>query len=243
MALERALAKAKLAVMKPRTPDRLPGIVAQRWLDAVVLGPRVIQKIELDNFRSLYPRLPLLVFGNLRADDAGLMVSWYRRGVEGLLVEGVDDSIAGEAISRQTSSFRRQEAIRPLAEVFRLRSDWQLKAWGELLRHGFLPLSSDLLAHKLRVSREYLSRQFGAGGAPNLKRVIDFLRVTAAADLSGNPGYPPATVARLLRFVSVRQLRVTVTRTVGLGLDELPGADLDSLVRGFLALGMRSRAD
>mgnify|MGYP003343587304 CR=1 FL=1 len=37
------------------------------------------------------------------------------------------------------------------------------------------------VARTLKVSREHLSRQFGAGGAPNIKRVSDLARAATAA--------------------------------------------------------------
>ena len=62
------------------------------------------------------------------------------------------------------------------------------------------------LAERLEVSREHLSRQFGAGGAPNLKRVIDLTRIACAAQLLENPGYSVPTVVRLLHFASSSHL-------------------------------------
>ena len=39
------------------------------------------------------------------------------------------------------------------------------------------------IAQSLDVTREHLSRSFAASGAPNLKRVIDLVRLIAAAEL------------------------------------------------------------
>ena len=58
-------------------------------------------------------------------------------------------------------------------------------------------------------SREHLSRQFAAGGAPNLKRVIDLTRVACAAQLLANPGYTIPIVVRLLHFASSSHLSGT----------------------------------
>ena len=73
------------------------------------------------------------------------------------------------------------------------------------------------------MSREHLSRQFGAGGATNLKRVIDLTRIACAAQLLANPGYPIPTVVRLLHFASSSHLSGTARRianvsTGGLGM-------------------------
>src|SRR2546430_10498391 len=61
------------------------------------------------------------------------------------------------------------------------------------------PIKTAQLAAALRVTREHLSRQFAAGGAPNLKRVIDLARAACAADLLGNPGYTVRAVVRIDR--------------------------------------------
>ena len=54
---------------------------------------------------------------------------------------------------------------------------------------------TDLLGAALGVTREHLSRSVRAAGAPNLKRVIDLVRLIAAAELSKNPGYDVGDVA------------------------------------------------
>ena len=72
------------------------------------------------------------------------------------------------------------------------------------------PIRTTTLAKHLEVSREHLSRQFGAGGAPNLKRVIDLTRIACAAQLLANPGYSIPTVVRVLHFASSSHLSSTV---------------------------------
>jgi AraC-like DNA-binding protein len=65
------------------------------------------------------------------------------------------------------------------------------------------------------VTREHLSRSFASAGAPNLKRVIDLVRLLAAAELSKNPGYDVRDVARVLGFASASHLSSTAQRIVG----------------------------
>jgi AraC-like DNA-binding protein len=86
------------------------------------------------------------------------------------------------------------------------------------------------------VSREHLSRQFGAGGAPNLKRVIDLTRVACAAQLLANPGYSVPIVVRVLHFASSSHLSSTSRRIANVptrGLGELgPAGVLQAFVKG-----------
>jgi AraC-like DNA-binding protein len=57
----------------------------------------------------------------------------------------------------------------------------------------------------------------GATGqeAPTLKRVIDLVRVIAAAELAKNPGHDLKDVAAVLAFASTSHLSVTAQRLVG----------------------------
>ena len=72
------------------------------------------------------------------------------------------------------------------------------------------------LAKHLGVTREHLSRTFAAEGAPNLKRVIDLVRLLAAAELAKNPGYDIRDVASVLDFASSSHLSSTAQRVVGM---------------------------
>ena len=62
---------------------------------------------------------------------------------------------------------------------------------------------------------EHLSRSFAVGQAPTLKRVIDLVRVLAAAELSKNTGYDVRDVAQVLGFASSSHLSSTTQRLVG----------------------------
>jgi AraC-like DNA-binding protein len=91
------------------------------------------------------------------------------------------------------------------------------------------------------VSREHLSRQFGAGGAPNLKRVIDLTRVACAAQLLGSPGYRIAAVVRVLHFTSPSHLAGTVRRIAGVAPSALGGLGPRGVLQAFARGNTRSR--
>jgi transcriptional regulator GlxA family with amidase domain len=84
-----------------------------------------------------------------------------------------------------------------------------------VIARGGRPIRTSELAATLGVTREHLSRSFAAAGAPNLKRVIDLVRLLAAAELSKNPGYDVRDVARVLGFASASHLSSTAQRIVG----------------------------
>ena len=107
-------------------------------------------------------------------------------------------------------------------------------------RFGNLDYWTDL-ARALGVSREHIARQFGAGGAPNLKRVVELCRVAAAAQLLANPGCTPADAARLLHFASAAHLATTARRIAGVGTSDLAGLGPGDVLRRFVR-GRRGRS-
>jgi transcriptional regulator GlxA family with amidase domain len=91
----------------------------------------------------------------------------------------------------------------------------QIAVWQSVVRRAGRPVRTDQLAKELGVSREHLSRSFAVGQAPTLKRVIDLVRVLAAAELSKNAGYDVRDVAQVLGFASSSHLSSTTQRLVG----------------------------
>ncbi|HJX88092.1 MAG TPA: helix-turn-helix domain-containing protein, partial [Gemmatimonadales bacterium] len=117
----------------------------------------------------------------------------------------------------------------------------QRAAWELLLQEVERPVRTTDLARRLRVSREHLSRQFGAGGAPNLKRVIDLTRVACAAQLLANPGYSIPTVVRILHFASASHLSGTARRIANVPTSGLGGLGPRGVLAAFVRGNTRSR--
>ena len=103
------------------------------------------------------------------------------------------------------------------------------------------PVRTTTLAKRLQVSREHLSRQFGAGGAPNLKRVIDLTRVACAAQLLANPGYSIPTVVRVLHFASSSHLSSTSRRIADVSTRGLGALGPRGVLQAFVRGNTRSR--
>ena len=106
---------------------------------------------------------------------------------------------------------------------------------------GELVLRSSITAERLQISREHLSRQFGAGGAPNLKRVIDLTRIACAAQLLGNPGYSVPTVVRVLNFASPSHLTNTARRIANVSTGGLGELGARGVLAAFVRGNTRSR--
>lgn len=239
--LRRGLARGPVSLVTVRSAAGLLATVRQRWTDAVVLGTQQAVKFPLAEFREAFPAIPLLAYGTLRADDGAALTAWHRLGLAGVVVSGVDDAAAGDLVARRTGSAERQRALADAAGALRLTEPIQLAAWRVLLERPGVPMSTAVLASRLGCSREHLSRQFGAGGAPNLKRVIDFLRVVVAAALAANPGYDRRAVASLAGFASPTHLRTTARRLTGVEISALASEGPRGILERFLRVGTRSR--
>ncbi len=240
-ALRRSLPRGGPTVAACRNLAALRRALATRLVDAVVMAPGALPKEELAALRRDYPALPLIAYGAFRPDDGPLL-----RAAAGTLtavvVEGVDDPVVGDLVLRHSLTARRRRALAAAPRLLSLEDDLQRRAWRLAVERVAEPWRTEALARALDVSREHLSRQFGAGGAPNLKRVIDLCRVVTAAQLLANPGYAVADVARLLRFASPSHLSGTARRVAGVGAGELHGMAPAELLARFVRLGRtRSR--
>lgn len=230
-ALRRTLPRGSAAAVACRSPAELCRLPARRMIDAVVTSPHRLESAELATLRSRFPALPVILYAAFRPDDGAMLLAGHNDGIAAIAVEGVDDPVVGDIVARHSLTARRRAALSDGPRVLRLQDPFQRKVWDLLVTQVERPLRTADLARNLKVSREHLSRQFAAGGAPTLKRVIDLTRVAAAAQLSANPGFSSADVARLLGFTSASHLAATARRIVGTG-----ARSLDKLgPRGVLA--------
>jgi AraC-like DNA-binding protein len=236
LALRRTLPRGGPRVVSCRGVAALHRVLDGRLVDAVVLAPQPALLGELSALRERLPEVPVVAYAPFRPDDGELLLACHARHVAALAVEGVDDPVIGDLVMRASMTARRRHALAEAPRVLRLTEPLQRRAWELLLTEVERPLLTRALADRLAVSREHLSRQFGAGGAPNLKRVIDLTRIACAAQLLMNPGYPPAAVVKVLHFASPSHLNATARRIAGVGTPELgrlgPRGVLAAFVRG-----------
>jgi AraC-like DNA-binding protein len=240
-ALRRSLPKGSAPVVACRSGSGLTRVLGTRLLEVVVLGPSTARGMDLSSLRTRYPAIPVVAYGVFRSEDAELLLAWHRLPVAAVLVEGVDDPVAGEVVMRHSVSARRRAALRDAPQLLRLTEPLQRATWECLVRSGGRPPRTARIAKEMGLSREHLSRQFGAGGAPNLKRVADLLSVLAALSLLANPAYGINHVARLLKFSTPSHLRAMVRRITNLGLPEAQKLGEREVLGRFLRSGARSR--
>ena len=219
-----------------RTVETVRTALARELVDAVVVDVRGSWARGALDLMPLYPRIPFFAVSRFQPDDGVLLAACRSAGMRDLFVEGVDDAAAGELIGSRTATRVRREALQGATSMLRLTEPIQLQAWEEVLNRAGGPTTTSDIARALRKTREHLSREFAAGGAPNLKRVIDLARAAWAADLLGNPGYTVTAVARILGYASPSHLAGNAKRVAGVTPTELgemgPRGVLDRFRRG-----------
>lgn len=161
-----------------------------------------------------FASIPFLLITTMLPADAPLLARAAECGVCDVLVEGVDESVAREVVAKRAFSARFERALSVPPSVLHLETPLQLAVWQSVVRRAGRPVRTDQLARELGVSREHLSRSFAVGQAPTLKRVIDLVRVLAAAELCKNAGYDVRDVAQVLGFASSSHLSSTTQRLV-----------------------------
>ena len=236
LALRRTIPKGGPSVVSCRSPAALHRLLQTRLVDAVVLAPQQHLLSTLSDLRSHLPAVPVVAYAPFRPDDGDLLLAFRVHSIAAVLVEGVDDPVVGDLVLRSSITAERRRALIEAPRMLRLTEPLQQAAWNVLIGEVERPMRTSVLAGRLRISREHLSRQFGAGGAPNLKRVIDLTRIACAAQLLRNPGFAVQTVVKVLHFTSSNHLARTASRIANVptsGLGSLgPGGVLAAFVRG-----------
>jgi AraC-like DNA-binding protein len=239
-ALRRTLPRGGPAVVACRSPAGLRRVLENRLVDAVVLAPSPALLADLAELRSRLPGVPIFAYAPFRPDDGELLLACRKHAVP-VAVEGVDDPVVGDMVARASVTAERRRALAEAPQMLRLTEPLQHSAWSLLLAEVERPIRTTDLARRLEVSREHLSRQFGAGGAPNLKRVIDLTRIACAAQLLANPGYPIPVVVRLLHFASSSHLSGTARRIANVSTGGLGSLGPRGVLQAFVRGNTRSR--
>ncbi|MEP6474985.1 MAG: AraC family transcriptional regulator [Gemmatimonadota bacterium] len=237
--LRRSLPRGGVRLLPCRTESQLYHLLGERLIDGVVLSTGEAGAAHLAAFRPRFPVFPLVAWGGVRPDDGDQLALWASGGAT-ILVEGVDDAVAGELLRRSTLAAERRRVLVDAPKLLRLTDPLQRAAWDLLLDQVERPARTSELAQVLGISREHLSRQFGAGGAPNLKRVIDLVRVVTAAQLLANPGLELTDIVRVLHFASLSHLSRTAKRIAGQPAAELGKLGPRGVLGGFLRGKTRS---
>lgn len=239
-ALRRTLPRPARLV-RCRNADTLQRLLVTRLVDAVVLSPIGPGLALLRELRRSLPGLPMVAWAAFRPEDATTLEACRDAGVAQVVVDGVDDAVAADLLGRVTLAAVRSDALADGPRALRLSEPLQQRVWQLAVREVERPLRTTDIARRLRVSREHLSRQFGAGGAPNLKRVIDLARVACAAQLLANDRLTPPVVASMLNFATPSHLTLTARRIADVPPSALGAIGPAGVLRAFVEGRTRSR--
>ncbi len=247
---ERARAVARAAFPRRRarlllakTPDELEQTFRSSLVDATIID---LAGSGEDTWKAArlareFPSVPFFGLTTLRASESPALAQCAALDFADVLVESVDDTVLRHLVLRQAFSTRFAIALYDPPEALALSTPLQQQAWRAIVGWAGRPVRTQLLADALKVTREHLSRTFAAEGAPNLKRVIDLVRLIAAAELAKNPGYDVRDIAEVLDFASSSHLSSTAQRIVGTKPTSLARLRAVDLVERFTRGHGRSR--
>ena len=212
-----AFPRRRARLVMTRTPEELDAAFRVTLVDAAVID---LAGAHEDTWRAAalareFSSVPFFGLTTLRAADSPALAHCAALEFADVLVESVDDMIARELIFRHAFSTRFALALSCPPPALGLEAPLQRAAWACIVAWSGRPVRTQVLADAMGVTREHLSRTFAASGAPNLKRVIDLVRLISAAELAKNPGYDVRDVAKVLDFASSSHLSSTAQRVVG----------------------------
>jgi AraC-like DNA-binding protein len=243
-AVRAAFPRRRGRVIAVRSVDELSETLRTTLTDAVVvdLGASGEETERVLGIAREFPSLPFVGIAPLRGADGPALAAAAASEFADVFVEGIDDSVLRALVAPIAFSTRFANALWNPPPSLRLDAALQQATWRNVIAQGGRPIKTSALASALGVTREHLSRSFALAGAPNLKRVIDLVRLLAAAELSKNPGYDVRDVARILGFASASHLSSTAQRVVGTKPASLARLRAVDLVERFAQGRGRSRA-
>jgi AraC-like DNA-binding protein len=189
-----------------------------------------------------FPSFPFFALTPLRGTDGPAVARCAALEFADVIVDGVDDEALRDIVLPSTFSTRFFDALQEPPPSLGITQPMQYAAWRCVVAQAGRTLRTNALAEAIGVTREHLSRTFAAEGAPNLKRVIDLVRLISAAELAKNPGYDIGDVARILGFASSSHLSSTAQRVIGTRPASLTRLRAIDLVERFSQGRYRSRS-
>ena len=212
-----AFPKRRTKLLVARTAGEMESAFRQNLVDAAVVdlasGADDLWKIA--GLSLEYPSAPFFGILPLRSADGPALARAAALEFADILVEGVDDVVVRELVQPRTFTARFAAALSNPPPAVGLSDERQHAVWRIIVGQAGRPVRTGDIADAVGLSREHLSRVFSSAGSPNLKRVIDLVRLIAAAELAKNPGYDVRDVAAVLGFASSSHLSSTSQRIVG----------------------------
>lgn len=238
-----AFPRRKWKIISTRSSEELDSVFRRVLVDAAIidLGAPDEDTWKAAAFAAEFPSAPFFSIMPLRASDTPAAARSTALGFIDLIVEGIDENAARDLVHPHAFSTRFRQALGEPPQTLGLTTPLQRAAWDVIVAHSGRPVTTKELAAAVGLSREHLSRNFAKPGAPNLKRVIDLVRLIAAAELAKNPGHDIRDIARILDFASSSHLAVTAQRIFGTRPASLARLRTTDLIDRFAQGRTRSR--
>ena len=241
--LKRAFPRRRGRLVLARTVAEFSSAFRRTLVDAAVVD--VAAPTE-DTWRAAklardYPSVPFFALAPMRVADGASLARCAEADFTDVLAEGMDDAALRELVVPHSFSARFGAALHDAHRALGPVTPIQERAWRAVVAQGGRIVRTEGIAALLHVTREHLSRSFAAAGSPNLKRIIDLVRLIAAAELAKNPGYDTSDVARVLAFASPSHLTSTAQRIVGTRSTSLARLRIGDLIERFRQGRGRSR--
>jgi AraC-like DNA-binding protein len=238
-----AFPRRRCRVVLARGPDEFAGTLRTELVDGALVdvGGAGEDAWRVAALAREFPSTPFFGVAPLRAIDGPALAQCAALDFADVFVEGVDDEAARALLAPRLFSARFAAALDRPPPSLGLDTPLQHDTWRAIVAHAGRAVRTATLASALGVTREHLSRAFSANGAPNLKRVIDLVRLVAAAELAKNPGHDARDIALILGFASSSHLSSTAQRIVGAKAPSLSRLRTVDLVERFVKGRGRSR--
>jgi len=233
-AVRRTLPPGAPALLRAASHAALLRLLERRPIEALITDAHRLDPDALCALRIAWPHLPIIVAVTPRADDGPVLRRWRTAGATALLVSGVDDAIAGQVVLRHAWVTARWRVLAGHARALRCETALQTQVWRQLIKEADALPALGVLAKEHGLARETLSRHFGAGDAPSLKRAADAARLLFAAQLLANPACPVPVAARLLGYAGAAHLRTVAMRITGQPASALAALGPTGVVSAFL---------
>jgi AraC-like DNA-binding protein len=239
-----AFPRRKWKIISTRTAEELEAVFRRVLVDAALIdiGTPGEDMWKAASFAAEFPSAPFFAITPLRPSDTPVAARCAALGFIDVIVDGVDDNAARDLVQPHAFSARFRRALGEPPHSLGLTTPLQKIAWEVIISYSGRPVTTKELARAVGLSREHLSRNFARPGAPNLKRVIDLVRLIAAAELAKNPGHDIRDIARILEFASSSHLAVTAQRIFGTRPASLARLRTSDLIDRFAQGRTRSRS-
>lgn len=197
-------------------------------VELVVVSPRDRTGCSLTTtvaaIRASRQGAPVYVYADRSAESLRELMPLARAGARGVIVRDVDDDALSLRRLLERGSLTRAVETVTLA-VQHVVPARQLPLLLLCLEHITEPLSANVFAGRLGVSRRTLSAWAQKAGANGIRSLTSKCRVVTAIELIRDSGRPIEHVAHALQFASSAHLHNTIKRYTGLGPREAAAHD------------------